>query len=320
VAVAERQPRDATGRPPKGVIREHAAQGRGEPLAPAARGGRTARHTGGGRGRTTLKELIAGLEADYQANGRRSLGRVKKALKHVRAHFGEDRRVVELTSDRITAYTAARLEAGAAPATVNRELAALKRMLRLGERAGTVLRRPHIAMLEERNARRGFFEADQVRALLGHLPAYLQPVIAAAAATGWRELRAGLERLREATDKLECAQDRVIPWVFHRDGQPIRDFRTAWRKATKAAGLIGRIPHDFRRTSVRNLERAGVPRSAAMKMVGHQTESIYRRYAIVDEAMLRDAGARLAAFVSSMDQVRTKSGRVTPLLAKAVAR
>jgi hypothetical protein len=57
-----------------------------------------------------------------------------------------------------------------------------------------------------------------------------------------------------------------------------------------------------------------------MKMVGHQTESIYRRYAIVDEAMLRDAGARLAAFVSSMDQVRTKSGRVTPLLAKAVAR
>ena len=104
------------------------------------------------------------------------------------------------------------------------------------------------------------------------------------------------------------AHGRVIPWVFHRAGQPVRDFRTAWRKATKAAGLIGRIPHDFRRTSVRNLEGAGAPRSTAMKMVGHRTQSIYRRYAIVDEAMLRDAGARLAAFVSSMDQVRTLAG------------
>ena len=56
-----------------------------------------------------------------------------------------------------------------------------------------------------------------------------------------------------------------------------------------------KIVHDFRRTAVRNLERAGVPRSAAMKMTGHLTESIYRRYAIVDESMLRDAARRLDA-------------------------
>ena len=48
-----------------------------------------------------------------------------------------------------------------------------------------------------------------------------------------------------------------------------------------------------RRTAVRNLERAGVPRSAAMKMVGHKTEAIYRRYAIVDEGMLKDAAVKL---------------------------
>jgi len=46
---------------------------------------------------------------------------------------------------------------------------------------------------------------------------------------------------------------------------------------------------------VRNLERAGVPRSVAMKMVGHRTEAIYRRYAIVDEIMLREAAEKLAS-------------------------
>jgi hypothetical protein len=46
---------------------------------------------------------------------------------------------------------------------------------------------------------------------------------------------------------------------------------------------------------MRNLERAGVPRSVAMQMVGHKTESVYRRYAIVDEAMLCETAVRLAA-------------------------
>jgi hypothetical protein len=36
-----------------------------------------------------------------------------------------------------------------------------------------------------------------------------------------------------------------------------------------------------------------VPRSVAMSIVGHKTESIYRRYTIVDEAMQREAAARL---------------------------
>jgi integrase len=56
-----------------------------------------------------------------------------------------------------------------------------------------------------------------------------------------------------------------------------------------------RIPHDFRRTAVRNLERAGVPRSAAMAMVGHKTQSIYQRYAIADQSMLKDGAVKLAA-------------------------
>jgi integrase len=89
------------------------------------------------------------------------------------------------------------------------------------------------------------------------------------------------------------------------NGRPIKSFRRAWLTACLQAGFARlvsekprvivalRIPHDFRRTAIRNLERAGVPRSAAMKMVGHKTESVYRRYAIVDEATLREGAARL---------------------------
>ena len=80
-----------------------------------------------------------------------------------------------------------------------------------------------------------------------------------------------------------------------RRGKQIRTYRRSWLTACRKAGVPGRIPHDFRRTAVRNLERAGVPRSAAMAMVGHKTESIYRRYAIMDEAMLKEGAAKLAA-------------------------
>jgi integrase len=109
------------------------------------------------------------------------------------------------------------------------------------------------------------------------------------------ELREVLEAQRAYTEQWQRARKRIIPWVFHRRGKPIKDYRTAWRLACEKAGVSGRIPHDLRRTAVRNLERASVPRSVAMKMVGHKTESIYRRYAIVDEGSLRDAAAKLDA-------------------------
>jgi len=53
--------------------------------------------------------------------------------------------------------------------------------------------------------------------------------------------------------------------------------------------------HDLRCSAVRNLERAGVSRSAAMKLTGHKTESVYRRSTIVAENDLREAGAKLNA-------------------------
>jgi integrase len=102
--------------------------------------------------------------------------------------------------------------------------------------------------------------------------------------TTW--MRQILEGQRRYVRDVERRTGKIIPWVFCQpNGKPIRKLWPAWHKARVASG-INRIPHDFRRTAVRNLERAGVPRAAAMKMVGHKTESIYKRYSIVDHAML----------------------------------
>lgn len=119
-----------------------------------------------------------------------------------------------------------------------------------------------------------------------------------------------LERQREHTKQVERRTGQIIPYVFHREGRPIRDFFVAWHSAIERAArdergaivrpqIVGRMFHDFRRTAVRNLERAGVPRSVAMKLTGHKTEAVYRRYAIVASQDLHDGVAKLARFHES---------------------
>jgi integrase len=143
------------------------------------------------------------------------------------------------------------------------------------------------------------------------------------------ELREVLDGQRARVEAIQKKTDRIVPWIFARDdGAPVGDFKKAWATACIKAGFFRVVPvgevregepaktkkaptrifHDFRRTAVRNLERSGVPRSAAMKLTGHQTESVYRRYAIVDEAMLVDAGAQLAKLHDS--KVQAVSGKV----------
>lgn len=224
------------------------------------------------------------------------------------------------------------------PATVRNELSALGRMFTLAARAGKVAHRPRFPSIEVRNTRTGFFEEHELRAVLTHLPDCLRPFVEFANLTGWRkgevrwltwrqvDFAAGtirlepgttknddgrtfpfralpalaelMEKQRERTSALERETGQIIPWVFHRDGQQIGHFHDQWQRACRAAGVAGRLVHDLRRTAVRRLERAGVPRSVAMKLTGHKTESIYRRYAIVSEADLAEGVGKLATLAA----------------------
>jgi integrase len=86
----------------------------------------------------------------------------------------------------------------------------------------------------------------------------------------------------------------LCPLVFHRAGRPIRSFAHLWKKACREAGVVGRIPHDFRRTRVRNLVNDGVPEKVAMSWTGHVTREVFDRYHIVTAEDQRRAMAAMA--------------------------
>jgi integrase len=236
-------------------------------------------------------------------------------------------------------YILNRRNEGSSNASINRELVTIKRAFNLGIQKKIVSDRPHISLLDEDNVRQGFFEREQLEAVLKHLRVYSQPPAQFAYITGWRkqevltlkwpqvdfsagtvrlepgttknrearifpftsELREILEGQRAKADELKRA-GVITPWVFFREGKklrgrPIGNFKKNWNSACISAGLPGKIFHDFRRTAVRNLVRAGVPERVAMKMTGHKTRSIFERYNIVSEGDLKEAAERLNQFL-----------------------
>ncbi len=111
------------------------------------------------------------------------------------------------------------------------------------------------------------------------------------------------------------AQYRQCPWVFFKDGERIGTFRKSWDSACKTVGLWDaeteeptRLFHDFRRTGVRNLVRAGVPERVAMMISGHKTRSVFDRYNVVSESDLHEAAKRVDRYILEKTS-RTKPAR-----------
>ena len=108
--------------------------------------------------------------------------------------------------------------------------------------------------------------------------------------------------------KAKEIRDREFPncaYVCHRDGKPFNWLRHAWLQACDRIGLKGKTFHDLRRTGVRNLIRAGVPETVAMRISGHSTRSVFDRYNITSEDDLKQAATRLNTYLSAQKSAVT---------------
>jgi integrase len=279
------------------------------------------------------------LESDIAVSTRKVWKLVTEA--NLRPFFGHVK-AARLTSDIIEQYREKRTGQGRTHATVNRELTILRTAFNNARKRTPpkVHQCPYFPMRRETNVRTGFLP-DEVYEKLRD--AIMEPEIrllfVIAYCTGIRktellsirwpqvDLESGFLDLSPETTKTGkgrrvpilngdmftlltiAKRDRDAnfpnsPWVFHRSGKQVKDFRTAWERATATAGVSDLKFHDLRRTAIRNMRGDGVPQVIRMKISGHKTDAMERRYNIVDDEDLTLA-KRL------MEEMRTRRQNVT---------
>jgi len=287
----------------------------------------------------TVGALLDSLFAYYERREIKSLQRTRIHAKPVREFFGH-LPALAVTPDVVRRYAEARRaeKRPKSNATINRETEILSAAFSLAFKEERLARKPYIPTLPENNARTGFFERPEFEKILEKLSSPMDDMARFAYVSGWRkeEIRtlrwSNVDRgarevilhdskngegrvlpLDEETWKLfeklwrarEYQSDGttgISEYVFHADGRPVGEanFEKLWRRARVDAGLPEKLFHDFRRTASRNMIRAGVPQAVAMKITGHKTDSMFRRYNVTSSDDKREALRRVNAYVESL--------------------
>jgi integrase len=270
----------------------------------------------------------------------------KKVIeKNVRPYFGK-LKATRLSTDLMDKYRKKRKDDGVSDTTVNRELALIRMAYNLGRKRTPpkVNVVPYFPMVQETNIRTGFMADEQYDKLRDELSPELRLLFVVSYVTGVRrgellpiqwdqvDFDAALITLERNETKNKTARTVPIldgdmhnllkaakrerdagwpssPWVFNRCGERIKDFRHGWEGACKRAGVPDLNFHDLRRTAVRNMRRAGVPQVVRMKISGHKTDSMERRYNITDADDINIARELMQKRIKSVTKTVTTRGK-----------
>jgi integrase len=190
-----------------------------------------------------------------------------------------------------------------------------------------------VKFFDEQNVRDRVLTPEEFQRMVNSSPDYLKPMLVCAYCTGMRrgeilgltwdrvDMKTGFIRLKEIDTKtgegrnipigLELgevlrrlpvvldAQGRRILYVFTRHGQRIKSIREVFARVCRDAGITNFVFHDLRHTATTNLRRAGVDALTAMKITGHKTMAVFRRYNTIDEDDLLAARRRMDTYVDT---------------------
>ena len=215
--------------------------------------------------------------------------------------------------------------------SLNRDLALLKHVFSYAVREGWLEKNPvsRIKLEKENNARDRVLEPEEFTRLQAHSAPHLQAVNLMAYQTGMRlgeilhltwdrvDFRANVIRLQAEDTKTN--EGRLVPLtpeltdlfrglykvrylqedhVFLVKGQSVSSIKTAFNAACRRAGIQGFHFHDFRHTAFTNMRRAGIDHLTIMKITGHKTLEVFKRYNSFLEGDLREAAHQFNTYLT----------------------
>jgi integrase len=276
-------------------------------------------------------------------------------LDHLNSFF-EGRKVTNITPTLLKRFIKQQLDAQFSPGTVNRQLGLLRRMFYQARKEDQSVSIPHFDFLAEAEPRQGFVEAEDFAKLFAALPERLRTFVLLLYTTGvrtgeakqiqWEHVDLDAHEIRLPGSVTKNGKPRTLPLVDilverlkaeRKDSGPVfavGNFIKAWWSACEKAGLgtrtkgkanggygtyQGLIPHDLRRSAVRQMVRLGVSTTVAKAISGHVTDSIFQRYDITSTEDLHKAANRVAANLLPVVAVGS-SGSNRPALLPAARR
>ncbi len=230
------------------------------------------------------------------------------------------------------------------PATVNRDLSVLRRVLNWGSEEGIISTNPlgKLRLERERRTKRPVMSVREEHILMAHAPLHLQRIIRCALDTGmrrgevlsqrWEDLDFDNRILHVSHSKTPEGESRIVPLtgrlhdmliafrkdrgiIFTYEDSPVKIVKTSWAASLRRAGLRHFRFHDLRHSANTRLMLAGVIQEARRELIGHSSQhsrDVNDRYSQIGLAELKDAIAKLELWLNAQAQLLEKQEAATP--------